>query len=99
MSIVSTGPTAAIEGPSIMSRPGANFLVGVSTTPASITIRPLLLTPGSQVTDDPSEIALGFVQTIFRFFPRASGRAHDDSHFQIGARSLNEAGGLIRFDT
>src|SRR5437899_977097 len=97
--IVSAGPASATELPSMINRPGANLSSGVNKMPASITVNAFLFTTGSQVADNPPEIALCVAKAFLGLFSGASDRALDDSHFQVRSGGFGQASSFIGLHT
>src|SRR5437867_5383439 len=97
--IVAAGPASAIELPSMINRPGANLSSGVNKMPASITVNAFLFTTGSQVADNPPEIALCVAQAFLGLFSGASDRAHDDRNLEVRSGAFGQASGFIGLHT
>src|SRR5579883_1887711 len=91
-------PISRIAVPSMSSRPGEYFSVGVQTVPASMTIGLILLTPGSKVAEDTAKIALGIRELFLRFRAIAACRAHDHRDSQVRSRRVDQFLGFIRLD-
>src|SRR5262249_30812209 len=95
----SGGPHSTINPLSTMTLAGEILSRGVYRVPASIARNWFLLTAGTEVGDDLSEIAGVFRQQPFRFFAVASERAHHDRHLQIAAGHRDQLLQLVGVET
>src|SRR6187399_9372 len=82
-------PTDSILPLRTMMRPGANLSTGLRTEPASTT-RTRLFTPGTQMSQDFSQVAAAFVEALLCFLSTASQSAHDDGELKLASAGVRK---------